>query len=45
MLVVRVVGSGRMSEPITLTGEQLNDLVARLTSAGLIYDTEPMEVW
>lgn len=45
MLVVRVVASGKMSEPITLTGEQLNDLVARLTSVGLIYETEPMEVW
>jgi hypothetical protein len=45
MLFVRVVASGKMSEPITLTDEQLNDLVTRLTSAGLIYDTEPIEVW
>jgi hypothetical protein len=34
-----------MTEPITLTGEQLDTLVARLLSQGEVYETEPVEVW
>lgn len=33
------------TDPISLSGEQLNELVARLIEQGGIYETEPVEIW
>jgi hypothetical protein len=35
-----------MPDPITLTDQELDDLVAKLTkSLGVVFDTEPLEVF